>query len=80
MTAVNTTGNNLQAVIRLSIHTGGVLSPMILLKPNVTQLNSTQSNCKRNFVGLDIVVTWNAYKPWNLHPQTFHALLDQLES
>ena len=35
-----------------------------------TQRNSTQLNSKQlksNFVGLDIVVTWNAYKPWNLH-------------
>ena len=31
----------------------------ILSKPNATQLNSKQ--LKNNFVGLDIVVTWNAY-------------------
>ena len=58
---------------------------LMLSKPNVTQLNSKQ--LKSNFIGLDIVVTSNAYKPWNLtykpwnlHPQTFQALLDQLES
>ena len=48
----------------------------ILSKPNVTQLNSTQSNCKSNFVGLDIVLTWNPPH----HAQTFQSLLDQLES
>ena len=32
----------------------------ILSKPNVTQLNSTQlKQLKSNFVGLDIVLTWN---------------------
>ena len=34
---------------------------------NSTQLNSTQSNCKSNcksnFVGLDIVATWNPHHP-----------------
>ena len=48
----------------------------LLSKPNVTQLNSTQSNYKSNFVGLDTVATWNP--PY--HPQTFQSLLDQLES
>ena len=32
----------------------------LLSKPNVTQLNSTQQKqLKSNFVGLDIVATWN---------------------
>ena len=30
---------------------------------NSTQLNSTQSNCKSNFVGLEIVLTWNPPHP-----------------
>ena len=33
-------------------------------KPNVTQLNSTQlKQLKSNFVGLDIVLTWNPPTP-----------------
>ena len=57
----------------------------ILSKPNVTQLNSTQlKQLKSNFVGLDIVLTWNPPTPPHPHhttpPQTFQALLDQLES
>ena len=47
---------------------------------NSTQLNSTQSNSKSNFVGLDIVLTWNPPHPPHHHPQTFQALLGQLES
>ena len=67
-----------------------VAAPASVHKIVKTQHNSTQLNSKQlksNFVGLDIVVTWNAYKPWNLtykpwnlHAQTFQALLDQLES
>ena len=49
-----------------------------LSKPNVTQLNSTQSNCKSNFVGLDIVLTWNPPPPPQQH--TFQSFLDQLKS
>ena len=37
-----------------------ILSHGLLSKPNVTQLNSTQlKQLKSNFVGLDIVLTWN---------------------
>ena len=67
------------------------LSPMgaptlrkgLLSKPNVTQLKSTQlKQLKSNFVGLDIVLTWNPPHPPTppTPPQTFQALLDQLES
>ena len=36
----------------------------LLSKPNVTQLNSTQlKKLKSNFVGLDIVLTWNPPHP-----------------
>ena len=38
---------------------------------NSTQLNSTQSNCKSNFVGLDTVLTWNPPHP--THPTPPHA-------
>ena len=40
---------------------------------NSTQLNLTQ--LKSNFVGLDIVLTWNPPTTHH-HPQTFQALLD----
>ena len=54
----------------------------LLSKPNVTQLNSTQlKQLKSNFVGLDIVLTWNPrHATHPTPPQTFQALLDQLES
>ena len=52
---------------------------LILSKPNITQLNSKQ--LKSNFVGFDIVLTWNPHHTTHpTPPQTFQALLDQLES
>ena len=46
-----------------------------------TQRNSTKLNSKQlksNFVGVDIVATWNPHHP--TPPQAFQALLDELES
>ena len=56
-----------------------MINIIVKTQRNSTQLNSTQSNSKATSLRLDIVVTWNPPAPPH-HPQTFKALLDQLES
>ena len=45
--------------------------------PTLTLLNSTQNNSMQLGLRLDIVVPWNAYKPWNLRykPWNLHHTL-----
>ena len=49
----------------------------LLSKPNATQLNAT---LKKLALELDIVVTCTPPPPHPPHPQTFHPLLDELQS
>ena len=46
-----------------------IVAVIVKTQRNSTQLNSTQSNCKSNFVWLDIVLTWNPNTP--PHPKLF---------
>ena len=47
------------------------LQHIVKTQHNSTKLNSTQSNCKSIFVGLDIVLTWNPPHPTPPHPKLF---------